>query len=160
MERASVGFKVVLSVALCAGFAFASHAGAATTGAPARTTKTSGHHGVSSHIVLHSHKLVSGSSESGTLVIGNNTGRPIRWSCAYLEVQLTNSHWPLEIHPTPCARDKTLHVGTTRLHFTLWARQVVCQPSCKPLPPGTYYTKMLTGPAVAHPGARTVHVVA
>ena len=162
MKTAGIGFKVLLCVALCAGVAFVSDAGAATLAPSARTAKSAGHRGgVSSHIVLRSHKLVSGSTEHGTLVIGNSTGRPIRWSCGYLEVQLTNAHWPLEIHPTPCSpHGKILRVGTTRLPFTLRASQVVCQGSCKPLPPGTYHTQVLAGPAVAHPGPRTVHVVA
>jgi hypothetical protein len=164
MKPSSVWFKALLLVAVFAGLASASQVGAATTIVASSRTETSpGHHGggVSSHIVLPSHTLVSGANERGTLVIGNHTGRPIRWNCAYLEVQLTNAHRPLEMHPTPCGPARTLHVGTTRLRFTLWASQNVCEGSCKALPPGTYHTRVFPGvPAVVHPAAIAVRVVA
>jgi hypothetical protein len=162
MKTSSVWFKALLLVAVFAGVASASRVGAATAIVATARTKQSAVHqggGVSSHIVLPSHSLVSGRSEHGTLVIGNSTGRAIRWNCAYLEVQLTNAHRPLEMHPTPCGPARTLHVGTTRLAFTLWASQNVCEASCKALPPGTYHTQVFPGvPAVVHPAAIAVHV--
>lgn len=142
MKTSSRWFKVLLVIAALAGFASASQAGAATGG-------------VSAHIVLPNNSLVPGGSERGTLVIANQTGRPIRWGCFYLEVQLTNAQWPLYEHPTPCGRTRTLAVGTTRLRFTLRATH-----ASKPLPPGTYNTQLLAAPKVLHPNPITVHVVA
>jgi hypothetical protein len=165
MNTPKVWFKALLLVAVLAAIAPACQMGAETaTVGSARTQKSAGHQGggVSSHIVVRSDTLVSGRSEPGTLVIANHTGRPIHWSCAYLEVQLTNAHHPLELHPTPCSpRGKTFRVGTTRLAFTLWARHNVCEGSCQALPPATYHTQLLPGlPAVVHPRAITVQVVA
>ena len=161
MKTSSVGFKALLLIAVCAGSACASRVGAApTNGAPRLKTTSARHHGVSSRIGLASRALVSGASEHGTLVIANHTGHPVRWDCAYLEVQLTNAHWPLERHPTPCGPTRTLPVGTTRLHFTLRASRAVCERSCTALPPGTYGTQLLVAPPFVHPPAVKVHVVA
>jgi hypothetical protein len=151
MNTSNARFRVTLQVVvLLFGIAFASGAGAAdhTTGA------------ASSHVVLPLDTLVSGATERGTLVIVNGTGRPIRWDCPYLEVQLTNAHWPLEVHPTPCPQPaRTLAVGTTRLPFSLRAGQTVCEGSCKSFPAGTYHTQEFAGPDVPNPPAITVHVV-
>ena len=151
MNTSSARFKVALPVVvLLFGIALASGAGAAdhTTGV------------ASSHVVLPSDTLVSGATERGALVIVNGTGRPIHWDCPYLEVQLTNAHWPLEVHPTPCPQPaQTLPVGTTRLPFSLRAGQTVCEGSCKSFPPGTYHTQVFAGPNVPNPPAITVHVV-
>jgi len=136
-------------------------AGLASGSAVGATTSVKHATGVLSHIELTSTTLVSGATERGTLVIDNNTGKAIRWDCPYLEVQLTNAHFPLEIHPTPCPQPaKTLHVGTTRLPFSLRAGQTVCEGSCKLFPPGVYHTQVFAAPNVANPPAITVHVVA
>ena len=82
------------------------------------------------------------------------------WKCPYFEVQLTNAKWPLELHPTPCGPARTLHVGTTRLPFTLRASHTAGDGSWKPLPPGTYLTQLFPAPKAAHPLPITVHVVA
>jgi hypothetical protein len=163
MRRSSVGFKRVLLVAVIAGVVAAGQAGAATATSSASLAKKSAGHGggVSSHIVLPAVTLVAGATERGTLVIGNSTGHTIHWDCAYLEVQLTNAHWPLRMHPTPCSsRGETFRVGTTRLRFTLWASYSAPDGTWKPLPPGTYRTQLLAAPNVVHPNPITVHVVA
>jgi hypothetical protein len=165
MKSMSVWFRAVLLIAVLAGGAAACAAGAATTtGAPApsTTSKSAARHGrgVSSHIRV-SDSLVSGAAERGTLVVVNHTARPIHWSCGYFDVQLTNAHFPLEIHPTPCSlRGKTFRVGSTRLPFTLRASQIVCEGACRALPPGTYRTQVFAAPPFIHPPAVTVHVTA
>jgi len=161
MKTSRVWFTAVLLVAICAGVAAASYGGATATVVRASVTKSGGRQGThtSSHIVLLSNLLVSGANERGTLVISNKTGRPIVWKCAYLEVQLTNTQWPLEVHPTPCGPNRTLQVGTTRFRFTLWASHSAGT-TMKPLPPGKYHTQLLVGLPVAHPAPLAVHVVA
>ena len=165
MRPSNVWYKALLLVAV-AGIAAASRVGAATASVVSSRVAIAvapRGGGATSHIALSSATVVSGASAHGNLVVVNDTGRPIHWACAYLEVQLTNPRWPLEVHPTPCSlHGKTLRVGTTRLGFTLWASRGVCAPSCtsRPLPPGTYQTQILSGPPVAHPAAITVRVVA
>ena len=154
MKPAKVGVKALVLVAVIAG-------GATAIAASSRTASAAGHGGVSSHFVLPSQTLVSGAAERGTLVIANNTGHPIQWICGYLEVQLTNAHQPLELHPTPCRPSRTLPVGSTRLRFNLRASRTVCGRTCPALPPGTYRTQLFPGlPVAVHPNPITVRVVA
>ena len=163
MSTSSVRRKAMLIVVMVAGVTSANPAGGATAiVAPSLITKSAQPHSgrVSSHFVLPAHRLVAGAHERGTLVIANSTGRPLRWNCGYLEVQLTNAQWPLELHPTPCGPGRTIPVGTTRLRFTLWAAHDR-HGSWKPLPPGTYRTRLFPGlPAAVHPNPITVAVAA
>jgi hypothetical protein len=153
MKPTKVRVKALLLVAVVA-------AGATTIAASSSTASAAGPSGVSSHFVLPAHTLASGAAEQGTLVIANQTGHPLQWNCGYLEVQLTNAHQPLELHPTPCRPSRTLPVGTTRLRFHLRASRTVCQGTCPALPPGTYRTHLFPGlPTAVHPNPISVRVV-
>jgi hypothetical protein len=133
------------------------------------TTDPPGAPGVTSHLVLHTDTLLSGSSEPGVLVVDNNSGRPISAGCLRIEVQLVNAALPLELHPTPACLAANLAAGETRLPFTLKATQTVCSVpqgavadagDCQPLRPGTYRTQLLPGLNIPGPSPITVHVVA
>jgi hypothetical protein len=106
---------VAVSASMVAGLATGSRDQAATSLMATQPTAAA-----ASHPVLTSDTLVSGASEHGSLVIVNNTGRAIPWNCPYVEVQLTNARWGLEVHPILCPEPaKTLQLGTTRLAFSL-----------------------------------------
>jgi hypothetical protein len=169
LGAAAACIPLLLGIASCSAsgsVASGAHSQGATEGVGA-----SGSHaptGVSSHIVLLSDVLISGTNEQGVLLIENDSGRSIPAGCTRIEVQLVNSQMPLEVHPTPACPPAMLPVGITRLPFTLNASQTVCAvPSgavatssdCKPLPAGSYRTQLYQGLNIPDPPAVTVQVV-
>lgn len=169
LGAAAACIPLLLGVGACSAggsAALRGHSQATTEGVA--VTRSHGATGMSSHIVLHSNMLVSGTNEQGVLAIENNSGRSISAGCLRIEVQLVTSQTPLEVHPTPSCSPATLPIGPTRLPFTLTASQTVCQvPNgatanasyCKPLPPGIYRTQLYPGLNIPYPPTVRVQVV-
>jgi hypothetical protein len=150
--------------------------------APTSTTIPGARHGVSARVDLPSDTIVSGSTVEGTIVVENDTGKPISradnngcgqpWAVALGNDRVhPNILFPLVCMPST----ETFPVGTSRWPFELQAvDQSPCslpgQPSdpptrtCEPgadtpLPAGDYRTEFFGGLKALNPTPLTVHVV-
>jgi hypothetical protein len=150
---------------------------------PATTTIPSARHGISARVELPSDTIVSGSTVEGTIVVENDTGKPIpqtgkdgcgqQWAVA-----LGNDRvHPDILFPLVCVPStQNFPVGTSRWPFEL---RVVDQSQCSlpghpsnpptrtcapgadtPLPAGDYRTEFFGGLKALEPSPLTVHVIA
>ncbi len=150
---------------------------------PTSTTIPSARHGISARVELPSDTIVSGSTVEGTIVVENNTRKPIsradKSGCGQQwAVALGNDRvHPDIIFAAVCTPSTEIFpVGTSRWPFELQAvDQSPCslpgQPSdpptrtCEPgadtpLPAGDYRTEFFGGLTALNPTPLTVHVVA
>ncbi len=177
----AAGVSLVVIAGAVTAFATTRNDSAEVVVAPSSTTIPVARHGVSARVELPSDTIISGSKVEGTIVVENDTGKPIsrsgkdgcgqQWAVALGNDQVR----PDIVFAAVCMPStETFPVGTSRWPFELQAVDQspcslpgqpsqpptrTCQPGTDtPLPTGDYRTEFFGGLKALNPTPLTVHV--